>query len=88
MMRDESVKTLVANRLAAAAGLALGALAIFTAGCASGTGGGTAALPSSSTGVQGRDLGRGGATAGGLSSLDPSGNAADWSVYDAREAER
>jgi len=56
------------------------------AGCASRpAGGGTASIRSTSS-VQGRDLGRGGATSGGISSLDPSGNAADWSVYDAREA--
>ena len=55
-------------------------------GCASSQGGsgGTAALNESSS-VQGRDLGRGGATSGGLSSLDRSGNAADYSVYDARQ---
>ncbi len=55
------------------------------AGCASGPsgGGGTAALHDSSA-VQGRYLGWGGATSGGLSSLDQSGNAADYSVYDAR----
>ena len=55
------------------------------AGCASSDhSGGTAALDMSAP-VQGRDLGRGGATTGGNSSLDTSGNAADWSVYDARE---
>ena len=65
--------------------VAIASLAAF-AGCASGprnSGGGTAALDESS-GVQGRDLGRGGATSGGISSLDRSGNAADYSVYDAR----
>jgi hypothetical protein len=61
-------------------------MAGLAAGCASGPSGsgGTAALPDSGS-VQGRDLGRGGATSGGLSSLDPSGNAADYSVYDARQ---
>ena len=58
-------------------------------GCANapGGGGGTAALPESGP-VQGRDLGRGGATAGGVSSLNPSGNAADYSVYDARQIQQ
>ena len=68
--------------------LAIAGIAELTAGCATGPGsrssGGTAALPESSA-VQGRDLGRGGATSGGISSLDTTGNAADWSVYDARE---
>jgi hypothetical protein len=32
--------------------------------------------------VQGRDLGRGGATSGGLSSVDPTGNSADYSLYE------
>jgi len=63
--------------------LAIGGLA----GCASGPGGGTAALPESGA-VQGRDLGRGGATAGGLSSLDPGDNSADFSVYDARRLQQ
>jgi len=53
------------------------------AGCATGNGGGTAAMDESSQ-VKGRDLGRGGATSGGVSSLDPSGNAADYSIYDAQ----
>ncbi len=55
-------------------------------GCAglSGNPGGTAALHISSP-VQGRDLGRGGATAGGLSSLERWSNASDFSVYDARQ---
>jgi hypothetical protein len=57
------------------------------AGCATGHGGGTAALPDSGA-VQGRDLGRGGATSGGLSSLDPGDNSADFSVYDARHLQR
>jgi hypothetical protein len=57
------------------------------AGCASERGGGTAALEETSP-VQGRDLGRGGATSGGLSSLDWSGNAADYSVYDARQVQQ
>ncbi len=66
-------------------GIVMGAIACL-AGCATAPGGsgGTAALNESS-GVQGRDLGRGGATSGGLSSLDRSGNAADYSVYDARQ---
>jgi hypothetical protein len=65
--------------------LAMGGVAAL-AGCATGprSSGGTAALNESS-GVQGRDLGRGGATSGGVSSLDRSGNAADYSVYDARQ---
>ena len=68
-----------------AAALALAVAGVgMLAGCASVTGGGTAALPDSS-GVQGRDLGRGGATTGGVSSLSGGGNAADWSVYDARQ---
>ncbi len=55
------------------------------AGCATGNSGGTAALHDSGA-VQGRDLGRGGATAGGLSSLDRSeNNNQDFSVYDARQ---
>jgi hypothetical protein len=70
----------------------VGALAVALAisglaGCATGHGGGTAALPDAGA-VQGRDLGRGGATSGGLSSLDPGDNAADFSVYDARHLQR
>jgi hypothetical protein len=55
-------------------------------GCASESkgSGGTASLTKYG-GVEGRDWGRGGATSGSISSLDPSGNAADWSVVDARE---
>lgn len=69
-------------------GLALGlAVVMGVAGCATGRTGGTAALDESSR-VQGRDLGRGGATSGGLSSVDPSGNAADYSVYDARRLQQ
>ena len=49
--------------------------------------GGTVAIQNYSP-VQGRDWGRGGATAGGISSLEPGGNAADWSVYQAREMQR
>ena len=49
---------------------------------------GTAALPLDPYAVQGRDLDKGAATAGPVSSLDPTGNAADWSVYDARQAAR
>lgn len=66
--------------------LAFAAIAGFTSGCANPAqrSGGTAALGGSSN-VQGRDLGRGGATSGGVSSLDPSGNAADYSIYDARQ---
>jgi hypothetical protein len=72
-------------------GLKAAALALIVAGiaglagCASGPQGpgGTANLDDSSS-VQGRDWGRGGATSGGISSLDPSGNAADRSVYEAR----
>lgn len=66
--------------------IAIAVIAGLAAGCASGPSGsgGTASLPDSGT-VQGRDLGRGGATSGGISSLDPSGNAADYSVYDARQ---
>ena len=71
---------------------ALVGIAIFTAGCASGPGtpgaGGTAALPDNPNAVQGRDLGRGGGTSGPLSSVDPGGNAADWSVYDARHPQQ
>jgi hypothetical protein len=37
---------------------------------------------------QGRDVGRGGATSGPVSSLDPSGNAADYSPYDEAHLER
>ena len=55
-------------------------------GCATNGPGGTAALSGSGR-VQGRDWGRGGATSGGVSSVDPSGNAADYSVYDARQVE-
>ena len=63
-------------------------IAAFMAGCANGRvaekpekpGGGTAGLTEESP-VQGRDLGRGGATSGGISSLDPTGNAADRSIY-------
>jgi hypothetical protein len=54
------------------------------AGCASKTGGGTASLQESGA-VQGRDLGRGGATSGGVSSLDRGNNASDLSIYDARQ---
>lgn len=69
-------------------GLTLGlAVVMGVAGCATGRSGGTAALDESSR-VQGRDLGRGGATSGGLSSVDPSGNAADYSVYDARRLQQ
>lgn len=67
-------------------GLAL-AIAGMMAGCATNGPGGTAALNTSGR-VQGRDLGRGGATPGGISSVDPSGNAADYSVYDARQLEK
>jgi len=68
---------------AAAAAIALLAMAGL-AGCASSSGGGTASLNNSGS-VQGRDLGRGGATSGGLSSLDRGDNSADLSVYDARQ---
>jgi len=73
----------------AARALAIAVIAGLAAGCASGPSGsgGTAALPDSGA-VQGRDLGRGGATSGGLSSVDPSGNAADYSVYDARQMQK
>jgi hypothetical protein len=56
------------------------------AGCAgvSGNSGGTASLNVNSP-VQGRDLGRGGATSGGISSLERWSNASDFSVYDARQ---
>jgi hypothetical protein len=73
-----------------ALGLALAIAGVAgLAGCASAPGGsgGTAALNESSA-VQGRDLGRGGATSGGMSSLDRSGNAADYSVYDARQIQQ
>ena len=68
----------------AVAGAMVGIVAL--AGCATAPGGsgGTAALRESSP-VQGRDLGYGGATSGGISSMDPTGNAADNSVYDARQ---
>ena len=80
------MKSRLSNIAAKAVAIAL--ITGLATGCASsGTSGGTAALDESSP-VQGRDLGRGGATSGGNSSLDPSGNSADWSVYDAREAER
>jgi hypothetical protein len=70
-----------------AAGLAAGiAGTLALAGCATSGGGGTAALNDTGR-VQGRDLGRGGATSGGISSLEQSGNAADYSVYDARQLE-
>jgi hypothetical protein len=64
--------------------VAIAAIAGFS-GCATSPGGsgGTAALNESSP-VQGRDLGRGGATSGGISSVDMAGNSADYSVYDAR----
>ena len=68
---------------AAAAAIALLAMAGL-AGCASSSGGGTASLNNSGS-VQGRDLGRGGATSGGLSSLDRGDNSSDLSVYDARQ---
>jgi len=65
------------------------AISLVISGCATGSragnSGGTASLPMDPSAVQGRDLGRGGGTSGGVSSLDPSGNAADWSVYDARQ---
>ncbi len=48
---------------------------------------GTAALPYDPYGVTGRDLGRGGATTGGVSSMDPTNNASDLSVPEARELE-
>jgi len=70
--------------LAAGAAVALGAI-VGLAGCAT-PGGGTAKLDESGA-VQGRDLGRGGATSGGVSSLDGGNNAADYSIYDAREAQ-
>jgi len=68
----------------------LAALALLGPGCSSlktnpaGTAG--IAAPGSS-GVTGRDLGRGQATSGGLSSQDSNGNAADMSVYDASHPE-
>ena len=68
---------------AAAAAVALLAMAGL-AGCASSTGGGTASLNNTGS-VQGRDLGRGGATSGGLSSVGHGDNSADMSVYDARQ---
>ncbi|MGA3171027.1 MAG: hypothetical protein ABSE62_08425 [Chthoniobacteraceae bacterium] len=73
--------------LAVATAIALAAAGL--AGCASTSGksGGTVALENSSN-LQGRDVGRGGATSGGISSLDPSGNAADWSIYDARQLQQ
>jgi hypothetical protein len=71
-----------------AAGLAAGiAVTVALAGCATNGSGGTAALNDTGR-VQGRDLGRGGATSGGISSLEQSGNAADYSVYDARQVEQ
>ncbi len=70
-------------RIAAIAGITvLGGCANLPRGS-----GGTAALHESSE-VQGRDLGRGGATSGGISSLDPSGNAADYSIYDAQQLQQ
>ena len=71
-------------RNSTARGLILALALAGLAGCAAGTGGGTASLHDSGA-VQGRDLGRGGATAGGLSSQDRGGNNADFSVYDARQ---
>jgi hypothetical protein len=41
--------------------------------------------PSDLYAVQGRDIGRGGATSGGISSLDPTGNAADHSFMEERQ---
>jgi hypothetical protein len=67
-------------------GIGLGfCIAISFCGCATPPpgGGGTAELEHSD--VQGRDLGRGGATSGGVSSIDPAGNAADYSIYDAQQ---
>ncbi len=63
---------------------AVGLLAGGLGGCATGNSGGTAALHQSGQ-LKGRDVGRGGATSGGLSSLDTNGNAADRSIYDARQ---
>jgi hypothetical protein len=63
------------------AGLATLALALM-AGCSTFNGKSARyapATPSNLDAVQGRDLGKGGATSGGLSSLDPTGNAADHS---------
>ena len=71
------------NRIKGTAIVAATGLALTLAGCA-GNRQGTLGLDERGR-VQGRDLGRGGATSGGLSSVDPSGNAADYSVYDARQ---
>jgi hypothetical protein len=63
------------------------ALPWLTTGCATtpASGGGTAAIQEDPYSPSGRDLGRGGATSSGLSSLDPTGNAQDLSVEEARE---
>jgi hypothetical protein len=64
----------------------LAVIASWLAACASpSTGGGTASLPVH--GVRGRDLGDGAATSGNLSSMEPNGNAADWSIWDAQHLE-
>jgi hypothetical protein len=63
--------------------LAATSAVLMLAGCA-GNSRGTLGLDDHGP-VQGRDLGRGGAESGGLSSVDPSGNAADYSMYDARQ---
>ncbi|HEX4086122.1 MAG TPA: hypothetical protein VHY22_14500 [Chthoniobacteraceae bacterium] len=68
--------------------LSMAAIALLGAGCSTPTGGGTASLPTPGPDlVTGRDIGRGEATSGGISSLDPGDNAADWSVYDAQRYE-
>jgi uncharacterized lipoprotein YmbA len=68
------------------AAVMLAVIATWLAGCSSpSTNGGTSSLPVH--GVRGRDLGDGAATSGNLSSMEPNGNAADWSVWDARHPE-
>ena len=70
----------------AAKAVVIAVIAGFGGGCANEAGWGnhtareTAA--SNSFAVTGRDLGRGGATSGGVSSLDQGGNAADYSLYE------
>jgi hypothetical protein len=68
------------------------AIAVMTAGCAtearSGSRRGAAVLDYDPYGVTGRDLGDGGATSGGISSLDPTGNAADYSLYEEAQMDR
>jgi len=67
----------IAARICAIAVIAVSAGCTTTGGSRAGT-----ADIDLSGGVRGRDLGRGGATSGGVSSLDQGGNAADYSGYE------